>query len=41
MGQPVNNTVKAGHSKLALADYGASTDALDKGLKDLPVCVFF
>lgn len=37
MGQLVNNTVKAGHSKLALADYRASTDALDKGLKDLPV----
>lgn len=30
MGQPVNNTVKAACSKLALADYGASADALDK-----------
>lgn len=40
MGQVVNNTVKTGHSKLALADYGTSADALDKGLKDLLVFFF-
>lgn len=40
VGQLVNNTVKAGRSKLAWADYEAWTDALDKGLKDLPVFFF-
>lgn len=37
IGQLGNNIVKAGQSKLALADYRAQTDALDKGLKDLQV----
>lgn len=40
IGQLVNNIVKAGQSKLALADYRARTDALDKGLKDLQVFFF-
>lgn len=37
IGQLVNNTVKAGQSKLDLADYRARTGAMDKGLKDLQV----
>lgn len=40
MGQLVDCTVKTGHCKLALADYRASADTLDKGLKDLPVFFF-
>lgn len=39
MGQLVNKALKAGHSKLAWADYEAWTDALDKG--KICVCFFF